>query len=47
MIVAGGISSLDDLLALKPYAPRVSGVIMGQALYAKRLTLPEAIAALA
>ena len=47
VIVAGGISSLDDLLALKPYAPRVSGVIMGQALYAKRLTLPEAIAALA
>ncbi len=47
VIVAGGISSLDDLLALKPYAPRVSGVIMGQALYAKRITLPEAIAALA
>lgn len=47
VIVAGGISSLDDLLVLKPYAPRVSGVIMGQALYAKRITLPEAIAALA
>ncbi len=47
VIVAGGISSLDDLLALKPYAPRVSGVIMGQALYANRITLPEAIAALA
>ena len=47
VIVAGGISSREDLLALKPYAPRVTGVIIGQALYANRITLPEAIAALA
>ncbi len=47
VIVAGGISSREDLVALKPYAPRVSGVIIGKALYDGRITLPEAIAALA
>lgn len=47
IILAGGISSLDDLYALKSYAPRLAGVIIGQALYANRFTLPEAIAALA
>ncbi len=47
VIVAGGIASLEDLLALKPYAPRVSGVIMGQALYTGRIAFPEAAAALA
>jgi len=47
VIVAGGISSLKDLQALKSYAPRVTGVIIGQALYTNRITLPEAIAALA
>lgn len=47
VIVAGGIASLQDLLELKSYAPRVSGVIIGQALYAGRIALPEAIAALA
>ena len=46
VIIAGGISSLDDLRALKGYAPRLTGVIIGQALYAGRFTLPEAIAAL-
>ncbi len=47
VIAAGGIATLEDLLALKSYAPRVSGVIMGQALYTGRIALPEAIAALA
>lgn len=47
VILAGGISSLDDLRMLKGYAPRLTGVIIGQALYAHRFTLPEAIAALA
>lgn len=47
VILAGGIASLEDLFALKLYAPRVSGVIIGQALYARRFTLPEAVAALA
>jgi len=36
VIVAGGISSLKDLQALKSYAPRVTGVIIGQALYTNR-----------
>ena len=47
VILAGGISSLEDLRALKSYAPRVTGAIMGQALYTRRFTLPEAAAALA
>ena len=47
VILAGGVSALEDLYALKSYAPRLGGVIIGQALYADRFTLPEAIAALA
>lgn len=43
VILSGGISSLQDLQALKPYAGRVSGVIVGQALYTQRFTLAEAI----
>jgi len=43
IIVSGGVSSLEDLAALKPYAPRVSGVIVGQALYTGKISLPEAI----
>jgi len=43
VIVSGGVSSLQDLLALKPYSGRVRGVIVGQALYANKITLPEAI----
>jgi phosphoribosylformimino-5-aminoimidazole carboxamide ribotide isomerase len=46
VIMSGGISSLEDLRALKPYGERVRGVIIGQALYTNRFTLPEAIAAL-
>jgi len=46
IILSGGISSLQDLLALKPYSERVRGVIVGQALYANKLNLPEALAAL-
>ncbi len=41
--VAGGISSREDLVSLKPYRERIRGVIIGQALYTNRLTLPEAI----
>ncbi len=43
--MSGGISSLKDLLELKPFTGRVKGVIIGQALYTNRFTLPEAIAA--
>ncbi|MEW5785349.1 MAG: 1-(5-phosphoribosyl)-5-[(5-phosphoribosylamino)methylideneamino]imidazole-4-carboxamide isomerase [Bacillota bacterium] len=43
VIMSGGISSKEDLLALKPFAGRVKGVIIGQALYSNRLTLQEAM----
>ncbi len=43
LLVAGGVSSREDLAALKPYRERIKGVIIGQALYTNRLTLPEAI----
>lgn len=44
IIASGGISSLEDLRAVKELEPLgVSGVIVGQALYASRFTLKEAI----
>ncbi|OPL10440.1 MAG: 1-(5-phosphoribosyl)-5-((5-phosphoribosylamino)methylideneamino)imidazole-4-carboxamide isomerase [Firmicutes bacterium ML8_F2] len=43
VIVSGGISSLDDLHALKPYRERVRGVIIGKALYSNQLTLTDAM----
>ncbi len=43
VIVSGGISSREDLSVLKPYAPQVRGVIIGQALYTNRITLQEAL----
>lgn len=44
IIVSGGISSLGDLTALKPYGERIRGVIIGKALYSNQLTLPDAMA---
>lgn len=44
LIVSGGISSIEDLKSLKPYAERVKGVIIGKALYSNQLTLPDAMA---
>ena len=41
IIAAGGIGSLDDLVALKNVG--VEGVVMGKALYEGRFTLKEAI----
>ncbi len=46
VIMSGGISSLDDLAALKPYSDRVRGVIVGKALYANQFTLPDALSLL-
>ena len=43
VIMSGGISSADDLRALKPYGDRVKGVIIGKALYSNQLTLQEAM----
>jgi len=41
VIASGGIGSLQDILALKPTG--VEGVIVGKALYTKRVSLTEAI----
>ncbi len=46
VILSGGVSSREDLRRLKEYRGRVKGVIIGQAFYQNRLTLPEAIAEL-
>lgn len=44
VIASGGVSSLDDLVALRELVPHgVEGAIVGKALYAKAFTLAEAI----
>lgn len=44
VIASGGVSSIEDILALKKMAPRGPvGCIVGKALYEKRLDLREAI----
>jgi phosphoribosyl isomerase A len=48
VVASGGVSSLDDLVALASLAPLgVEGCIVGKALYAGAFTLPEALAAVA
>ncbi len=48
VIYSGGVGTLDDLVRLRAEAaPNVEGVIVGRALYEKRFTVEEAIAALA
>jgi phosphoribosylformimino-5-aminoimidazole carboxamide ribotide isomerase len=48
VIYSGGIGSLEDLALLREQAaPNVEGVIVGRALYEKRFTVADAIAALA
>jgi phosphoribosylformimino-5-aminoimidazole carboxamide ribotide isomerase len=46
VIMSGGISSLDDLIALKPYKDRVRGVIVGKALYSNQFSLSDAMSAI-
>ena len=44
VVASGGISSLDDLRALRELVPLgVEGAIVGKALYAGKFTLPEAL----
>jgi phosphoribosylformimino-5-aminoimidazole carboxamide ribonucleotide (ProFAR) isomerase len=44
VVASGGISSLDDLIALRKLVPTgVEGAIVGKALYAGKFTLEEAI----
>ena len=48
VIASGGVSSVDDLVALAGLAADgVEGSIVGKALYAGAFTLPEALAAVA
>ena len=42
VIASGGVSSMEDLENL--YENGIQGVIIGKALYEKRIYLPEAIA---
>lgn len=45
VVASGGISSLDDLIALRELVPSgVEGAIVGKALYAGKFTLEQAIA---
>jgi len=45
VVASGGVSSLDDLRALRDLVPLgVEGAIVGKALYAGQFTLPEALA---
>lgn len=45
VVASGGVSTLDDLIALAELVPLgVEGAIVGKALYAGRFTLPEALA---
>jgi phosphoribosylformimino-5-aminoimidazole carboxamide ribotide isomerase/phosphoribosylanthranilate isomerase len=45
VVASGGISSLDDLIALRELVPTgVEGAIVGKALYAGKFTLEQAIA---
>ncbi|HEX8689328.1 MAG TPA: HisA/HisF-related TIM barrel protein [Solirubrobacterales bacterium] len=47
MIASGGVGSLADLEALAQLtAPNVEGAIVGRALYERKFTVAEAIAAL-
>lgn len=45
VIASGGVSSLDDIVAIKALGPKVEGVILGKALYEGKIGLKEAIAA--
>ncbi|MEO1686939.1 MAG: HisA/HisF-related TIM barrel protein, partial [Pseudomonadota bacterium] len=47
VIASGGVSSLDDLRALKASGAPLNGVISGRALYDGRLDPAEAAALLA
>jgi phosphoribosylformimino-5-aminoimidazole carboxamide ribonucleotide (ProFAR) isomerase len=44
VIASGGVSSLDDIAALRQLVPQgLEGAIIGKALYAGAFTLPEAL----
>jgi phosphoribosylformimino-5-aminoimidazole carboxamide ribotide isomerase len=45
VIASGGITSLDDIKAIKALGPQVAGIILGKALYEGKIDLRKAIAA--
>lgn len=46
VIASGGITSVDDLLAVRSLGPRIEGAIVGKALYDGKLNFRAALAAL-
>ncbi len=47
IIASGGITRVEDLLAIRSLGPRIQGVIVGKALYEGRLPLEAALQAVA
>lgn len=43
VIASGGVTRVQDIQAVKKLGPKISGVIVGKALYEGTLTLPEAL----
>jgi phosphoribosylformimino-5-aminoimidazole carboxamide ribotide isomerase len=46
VIASGGISRIEDLLAVRSLGPRIEGAIVGKALYDGKLDYRAAVAAL-
>ena len=47
LVISGGVGGVDDIRALAGAGDAVEGVVIGQALYTGKLSLPEALAAAA
>jgi phosphoribosylformimino-5-aminoimidazole carboxamide ribotide isomerase len=47
LVISGGVGGIGDIRALAAVGDAVEGVVVGQALYTGRLSLPEALAAAA
>ncbi|MGH7261180.1 MAG: 1-(5-phosphoribosyl)-5-[(5-phosphoribosylamino)methylideneamino]imidazole-4-carboxamide isomerase [Nitrospiraceae bacterium] len=45
VIASGGITSIEDIIAIKALGPRIEGVVLGKALYEGKINLRKAVAA--
>jgi phosphoribosylformimino-5-aminoimidazole carboxamide ribotide isomerase len=45
VIASGGITSIEDIAAIKALGPRIEGVVLGKALYEGKIDLRKAVAA--
>ncbi len=45
VIASGGITSVEDITAIKALGPRIEGVVLGKALYEGKIDLRKAVAA--